>query len=195
MAGMTNALGLNMTLNEVWTVGHSNRDVADFLAVLGEHEIQSLADVRRFPGSRRWPQFGRAALAASLADAGIAYHHFPELGGRRTAQQEDSPNDGWRVAAFRAYADYLLTAEGERAFNELRTLAGDSRTAIMCAEALPWRCHRRLLADRFVVLGWGVFDIMSPGKAAEHALTEFARVDDGRVTYPAGNSNAERLLF
>jgi uncharacterized protein (DUF488 family) len=192
---MTNALVLHMPLNEVWTVGHSNRDAGDFLALLGEHEIEALADVRRFPGSRRWPQFGREALATSLADAGIAYHHFPELGGRRTAQQEDSPNDGWRVAAFRAYADYLLTDGGERAFNELRTLAEESRTAIMCAESLPWRCHRRLLADRFVVLDWRVIDIMSPGKAAEHALPEFARVDDGRVTYPAGNSEAERLLF
>ena len=184
-----------MPLNYVWTIGHSNRDAADFLALLAEHQIEAVADVRRFPGSRRWPQFGREALAASLADVGVAYHHFPELGGRRTAQHEDSPNAGWRVAAFRAYADYLLTPEGEQAFNELRTLAEQSRTAMMCAEVLPWRCHRRLLADRFVAEGWRVTDIMSPGKAPDHALPDFARVDDGRVTYPAPTSEEERFLF
>jgi uncharacterized protein (DUF488 family) len=184
-----------MRRNHVWTVGHSNRDLADFLALLAEHQIETVADVRRFPGSRRWPQFGGEALASSLADVGMAYRHFPELGGRRTSQREDSPNAGWRVAAFRAYADYMLTDEGEQAFNELQDLAEQSRTAIMCAEVLPWRCHRRLLADRFVVLGWRVTDIMSPGKAPDHVLPDFAQVDDGRLTYPAQTSEEERFLF
>src|SRR5687768_17237078 len=101
-----------MPLNYVWTIGHSNRELTDFLALLAEHQIEVVADVRRFPGSRRCPQFGREALAASLAKDGVAYRHLPELGGRRTSRQEDSPNAGWRVAAFRAYADYMMTNEG-----------------------------------------------------------------------------------
>jgi uncharacterized protein (DUF488 family) len=184
-----------MPLNHVWTIGHSNHALADFLALLAEHQIESVADVRRFPGSRRWPQFNHEALAASLADAGIAYHHFPNLGGRRTSQQEDVANAGWRVAAFRAYADYMLTGEGEQAFNDLRALAEQSRTAFMCAEVLPWRCHRRLLADRFVALGWQVTDIMSPGKAPEHALPAFAQVQNGIVTYPADPDTGQTTLF
>jgi uncharacterized protein (DUF488 family) len=184
-----------MPLKHVWTIGHSNHALPDFLALLAEHRIETIADVRRFPGSRRWPQFNREALAASLAGAGIAYHHFPELGGRRTSQLEDSPNAGWRVAAFRAYADYMLTPEGEQAFHELRLLAERSRTATMCAEVLPWRCHRRLLADRFVTIGWQVTDIMSPGKAPEHTLPDFARVQNGIVTYPADPDTGQTTLF
>jgi uncharacterized protein (DUF488 family) len=184
-----------MPLNRVWTIGHSIRDLADFLVLLAEHQVEAVADVRRFPGSRRWPQFNREALAASLADAGVAYHHLPELGGRRTSQQEDSPNAGWRVEAFRAYADYMLTDEGEQGFNKLRALAEESRTAVMCAEVLPWRCHRRLIADRFVAVGWRVTDIMAPGKAPDHALPDFAQVDNGRLTYPGRTSEEERFLF
>lgn len=148
----------------IWTIGHSNRDLDDFLALLAAEQIESLADVRRFPGSRRHPQFNREALAKSLAGVGIAYQHFPALGGRRTKQSDSGQNAGWQVAAFAAFADYMLTEEFARAFATLSDLAARSRTAVMCAEALPWRCHRRLIADQFLTHGWQVWDIMSPGQ-------------------------------
>jgi uncharacterized protein (DUF488 family) len=173
-----------MELKQLWTVGHSNRELSDFLQMLKSEAIEALADVRRFPGSRKWPHFGRDSLAAALQDKGLEYRHFPELGGRRNKQREDSPNTAWRVTAFRNYADYMLTAEFAESFRQLSDLAASKRTAIMCSEALPWRCHRRLIADQFVALGWRVFDIMTPGKAPEHALPPFANVTGGVVTYP-----------
>jgi len=168
----------------LFTIGHSNRTLADFLALLHENEIESIADVRRFPGSRLHPQFNREALAASLNEAGITYTHFPALGGRRSRRSESSPNSAWRVAAFAAYADYMLTDEFATAFGELRALAEKSRTAIMCAEALPWRCHRRLIADQFLAEGWEVHDIIGPHNTKPHELPLFAQIARGRVTYP-----------
>ena len=170
--------------HELWTVGHSNRNLDEFVEVLASHAVQAIADVRRFPGSRRYPQFGREVLESALREVGVAYRHFPELGGRRTSQLDDSPNTAWRVAAFRAYADYMLTAQFAAPFSELVLLAEERRTAIMCAEVLPWRCHRRLIADRFVVLGWDVHDIMAIGKATQHELPPFAKVTGERLTYP-----------
>jgi uncharacterized protein (DUF488 family) len=172
---------------QVWTIGHSNRKLEELLEALASHGIQAIADVRRFPGSRRYPQFGRESLEAALQQVGIAYRHFPELGGRRTSRLEDSPNTAWRVAAFRAYADYMQTAEFAAAFAELTGMSEQLRTAIMCAEVLPWRCHRRLLADRFIVLGWEVLDIMAVGKVKKHDLPPFARVLGDQLTYPAGD--------
>jgi uncharacterized protein (DUF488 family) len=168
----------------LFTFGHSNRPLADFLALLAENRIEHLADVRRFPGSRRYPQFGSDALAASLAEAGIAYTHFPALGGRRTGRSDASPNSAWRVAAFAAYADYMSTDEFKSAFEELRTLAERTPTAIMCAEALPWQCHRRLIADQFLATGWQVLDIIGPHNTKPHELPPFAKIIDGQVTYP-----------
>ncbi len=181
----------------VFTVGHSNRPLADFLALLAENGIEHLADVRRFPGSRRYPHFGRDTLPASLAEATIAYTHFPALGGRRKslprpsgegrvegALSNASPNSAWRVAAFAAYADYMLTDDFKSAFAELRSLAERSRTAIMCAEALPWQCHRRLIADQFLATGWQVFDIIGPHNTKPHELPPFAKIVDAQVTYP-----------
>jgi uncharacterized protein (DUF488 family) len=168
----------------LWTIGHSNRELNDFIALLTDESIQSLADVRRFPGSRRHPHFGHEQLSAALADAGITYHHFPALGGRRSKRAHDSPNTGWRVAAFAAYADYMSTDEFALAFNELATIAAHSRTAIMCAEALPWQCHRRLIADQFTAKGWRVRDIVGPSSIQEHSLPPFATVTNGQVTYP-----------
>jgi uncharacterized protein (DUF488 family) len=171
-------------LNTIWTVGHSNRELADFLALLTSEKIKAIADVRRFPGSRRYPHFGRDAISAASHESGVSYIHFPDLGGRRTARNNSTANAGWRVAAFAAFADYMLTDEFAGAFEMLANLARQSRTAIMCAEALPWRCHRRLIADQFVGQGWTVIDIVGLGKVKNHELPPFATVTNGQVTYP-----------
>lgn len=147
-------------------------------------EIELLADVRRFPASRRHPQFNREALIESLADAGIAYEHFPGLGGRRSARLEDSPNNAWRVKAFNAYADHLQSAEFQGDFDRLVDMAKGKRTAIMCAEALPHQCHRRIIADALVARGWTVKHLLSPKRIEDHKLPEFARVQGEQVTYP-----------
>jgi uncharacterized protein (DUF488 family) len=169
----------------LWTIGHSNREQPDFLQLLAGQSVTALADVRRFPGSRRYPHFNQAALSIALAEAGIEYHHFPDLGGRRSARKPDSENNAWRVEAFNAYADYMTSSEFAEAFDSLASIAVDKRTAIMCAEALPWRCHRRLIADVFLARGWTVLDIISPTQTKPHALPEFARVENGMVKYPA----------
>jgi len=169
----------------IWTVGHSNHDIDTFVRLIRGQSIEVVADVRRFAGSRRHPHFGAEALAASLTAAGIGYRHLAGLGGRRGKAAPVSPNTGWRVAAFNAYADHMTT----RAFREdlavLAALAVDRRVAIMCSEVLPWRCHRRLIADNLIVGGWSVLDIIGPGPPKAHVLTPFARVADGALIYPA----------
>jgi uncharacterized protein (DUF488 family) len=169
----------------IWTIGHSNRELADFLDLLTAERIESLGDVRRFPGSRRHPHFNREVLDAALCDARISYHHFPALGGRRTKRADSTQNAAWHVAAFAAFADYMQTEEFARAFDELATLATQSRTAVMCAEALPWQCHRRLIADQFVAHHWQVWDIIGPANKREHTLPPFAKITGGQLTYPA----------
>jgi len=171
--------------NEIYTIGHSSRQLESFTELLEENGIELLADVRRFPGSRRYPHFNAGALNESLSELGIAYRHFEALGGRRGKPADDSPSRGWRVEAFAAYADFMGTDEFRTALHELEQEARQRRTAIMCAEAVPWRCHRRLIADALTVRGWRVYDIMDPGKTEPHELTHFARVHDGRLTYPA----------
>jgi uncharacterized protein (DUF488 family) len=168
----------------IWTIGHSNQPLDKFLALLRGQAIELLADVRRFPASRAHPQFNGENLAASLAGDAIDYRHFPDLGGRRKDRLPDSPNTGWRVEAFNAYADHTQSAEFQVAWQQLRALAERRRTVLMCAEALPWQCHRRIIADLFVAAGWEVVDIMPSGKPLEHELPDFARVADGMVTYP-----------
>lgn len=170
----------------IWTVGHSNQSSDGFLDLLSSQAITLLADVRRFPGSKRHPQFGQENLKANLAKAGIGYRHFPDLGGRRNERLPDSPNTAWRVESFNAYADYMQSPEFQRALAELIALAQNQNTAIMCAEALPWRCHRRLIADALIAQGFRVFDIFSARQTKEHALTEFAQIQEGQVTYPGG---------
>jgi uncharacterized protein (DUF488 family) len=166
----------------VHTIGHSTRTIEAFVDFLNAHEIQLLVDVRRWPGSRRHPQFNREALSASVKSNGIEYLWRGDLGGfRRPAS--DSPNTAWRVSAFRAYADFMLTDEFERIMNEMETLAEEKRTSLMCAEAVPWRCHRQLLADAFIVRGWNVCDIIGDGDH-EHKLPAFARVEGTRIYYP-----------
>jgi uncharacterized protein (DUF488 family) len=168
----------------VWTIGHSNHPIDRFVELLVGQSIELVADVRRFPASRAHPQFNGETLAESLADGDIAYRHFPQLGGRRKERLDDSPNTAWRVEAFNAYADHTQSADFRSAWDELIALAREQRVAIMCAEALPWQCHRRILADAFLANGWTVLDIMPAGKTHPHALPPFARVQDGMVTYP-----------
>jgi uncharacterized protein (DUF488 family) len=167
----------------LYTVGHSNRTWDEFVALVRAHHVTAIADVRRFPGSRRLPQFNDAHLAQNLPAAGIAYLPFPDLGGRRKPHP-DSPNTGWRNDGFRAYADHMQTPAFRAALEELMAQAAHTATAIMCAEAVPWRCHRSLIADAMLVRGWQVLDIMSPTSAKPHKLTPFARVSGTDITYP-----------
>jgi uncharacterized protein (DUF488 family) len=169
---------------ELWTIGHSTRTFDELVGLLAAWRIEALADVRTVPRSRRHPQFNTDALAATLPERGIKYVHMPELGGFRKAR-DDSPNMAWQNASFRGYADYMLTDEFENALDRLVELARSSRVAIMCAEAVPWRCHRSLIADVLVARGHTVHHITTASKAGAHTMTRFARISDGRVTYPA----------
>lgn len=166
----------------IWTIGHSTRTLEAFLAVLAKYRIEEVADVRRFPGSRRYPHFARDALGETLPSHGIAYQWLPKLGGRRPVQP-DSPNNAWRNAAFRGYADYLASAEFAEGLDALLTLAGQRRTALMCAEALWWRCHRSLIADVLRVRGIEVIHIVDATHSIVHPYTSPARIVEGRLTY------------
>jgi uncharacterized protein (DUF488 family) len=170
----------------VHTVGHSTRSLQEFLALLRAHQVQVVVDVRRWPTSRRFPHFRREHLEAALAREGIRYVWREDLGGYRRPAPH-SPNTGWRAGAFRAYADFMLTPEFQRALGELEALASSRRLALLCAEAIPWRCHRQLLADAFLVRGWNVRHITDRG-CQSHRLTPFARVDGTRILYPAENA-------
>lgn len=166
----------------VWTIGHSTRTTEELIEVLAAHEIELLADVRRFPGSRRLPHLAGAALEPALAARGIAYCWIPALGGRRRADP-DSPNTGWRNAGFRGYADHVATEEFAAGLFELLMLAGGLRTAIMCAELLWWRCHRRIVADVLASLGISVVHIRDQRVAEPHRLVAPARIAGGRLTW------------
>jgi len=169
----------------VFTLGHSTRSAEELIALLQEAGVELLVDVRRFPGSRRHPQFGREALSAALAAAGIEYRHAPDLGGRRSPRP-GSPNTAWRVAAFRGYADYMDSPEFQAALSRLAAAAAERPTAILCAEAVPWRCHRRLIADALVARGVPVVHLLAPGRREPHALHPDARaLPGGRLVYPA----------
>ena len=167
----------------VHTLGHSTLALEDFLALLAAHAIDAIADVRRFPASRRHPHFAREPLAASLAARGVVYSWLPALGGRR-APRPDSLHAAWRNASFRAYADHMDGPEFEEGLAALLELARDRRAAIMCAEAVPWRCHRSLVADALIVRGIAAEEIVSVTRTTPHQLTSFAKVSGTRVTYP-----------
>jgi uncharacterized protein (DUF488 family) len=169
----------------LWTIGHSTRDLGEFLRLLDAQAIEMVADVRKFPGSRRFPHFDAESLAQSLAEVGITYRHYPALGGRRGERAQGSPNTGWRVQAFNAFADHMATPEFARALEDLTYHAQETRTVLLCSEAVPWRCHRRLIADALMARGWSVFDILGPRKVERHPMTSFARVEGFNVTYPA----------
>lgn len=168
----------------VHTVGHSTLALAAFAALLEEHAIELLVDVRRWPASRRFPHFAREPLAASLRERGVEYLWRSDLGGFRKPGP-DSRNIGWRVGAFRAYADFMLTEEFENIIANLEATAAERRLALMCAEAVPWRCHRQLLADAFLARGWKVRHIVASGCEA-HRLPPFARVEGKRIFYDGG---------
>lgn len=168
----------------VWTVGHSTLAEPDFLALLGAYDVEALADVRRFPASKRYPHFNADALSAALHARGVAYLGLRSLGGRRPTTR-DSPHTGWRNDSFRGYADHMGTEEFRAGLRELCELAGRKRTAIMCAESLWWRCHRSLIADSLKAGGWRVIHILTTTSSSEHPYTPPARMIDGRLAYPA----------
>ena len=172
-----------MVVTELLTIGHSTRSLDEFAGLLAVWRVALLVDVRTVPRSRRNPQFNEDVLSSELAARGIAYERTKALGGWRRPVP-DSPNTGWRLASFRGYADYMRTGEFERALNALIASARQRRLAIMCAEAVPWRCHRSLIADALLVRGCEVRHIMTATKAEPHRMTPFARVDGDRVTYP-----------
>lgn len=171
-----------METQTLWTIGHSTRTSGEFIDILRAHGIGTVADVRHYPGSRRHPHFGKEALAAALGGAGLQYIHFPELGGRRQAMP-DSHNTAWRNEAFRGYADYMETGAFAGGIARLLEIARNSRTAIMCAEAVWWRCHRALISDYLKARGVEVLHIQNARNAAPHPWTAAARTVDGALTY------------
>lgn len=168
----------------VFTIGHSTRDLPAFVDLLQSHGVKQLLDVRTLPRSRKNPQFNIETLPGELAAAGIRYAHLPELGGLRHARR-DSPNTAWRNASFRGYADYMQKPEFQKGLDRLMKLAAARPTAIMCAEAVPWRCHRFLIADALLAHGARVEHIISGKGTQPHSLIPFGRLKDGRITYPA----------
>ena len=166
----------------IYTIGHSTRPLDDFIALLGAHRVTQVVDIRSIPRSRRHPHFSSGALSASLREAAMVYRHSTALGGMRKPRR-DSPNTAWRVEGFRGYADYMETEAFRTGLDELIAVAGEAQTAIMCAEAVWWRCHRQLVADAIVARGIEACHITSTSVAAAHRLTEFAQVRDGLVTY------------
>ena len=167
----------------IWTIGHSTRTIDEFISLLKENEVKLLADVRAFPGSKRYPQFNKDALAESLKAHGICYEHFPELGGKRKSQP-DSRNTAWRNASFRGYADYMETEPFQKGIERLLDVAkSDGSTAIMCAEAVWWRCHRSLIADYLKARGVEVLHILAANKVEPHPYTEPARIVNGKLSY------------
>lgn len=171
----------------IWTIGHSTRTIEAFLAVAAAHQLEAIVDVRRFPASRRLPQFAGAALAQALAEQGIAYHWLPSLGGRRRPEP-GSVNTAWRHPAFRGYADHVASEEFAGGLFELLMIANGLRTAVMCAEMLWWRCHRRLIADVLTALGAEVLHVASEKPAERHRLAPPARLDGGVLTYAAADA-------
>jgi uncharacterized protein (DUF488 family) len=175
----------------VWTIGHSTRSSEEFLELLIQNEIELLADIRRFPGSRKYPHFGGEALRESLAAKGIGYEHLPELGGRRRPKP-DSHNDVWRSDSFRGYADYMETPQFQNALDELLQTAREKRTCVMCSEAVWWRCHRSLVADTLKARGVQVIHILSATKNETHPYTSAARLKEGRLSYNANEGHSAK---
>jgi uncharacterized protein (DUF488 family) len=166
----------------IYTIGHSTRSLDDFIAMLKSFNVEVLADIRSFPGSRRYPHFNKENLEASLKENNVEYIHLKELGGRRKANP-NSKNIAWKSEAFRGYADYMETKEFETAVNELQKIAEEKVTAYMCAEAVWWSCHRSLVSDYLKIRGWDVQHIMDTGKSQEHPYTSAASIVDGNLDY------------
>jgi len=169
----------------IWTIGHSTRTIDEFISLLEENGVKLLADVRTWPGSKRYPQFNKEALAESLDANGIRYEHFPELGGKRKSKQ-DSRNTAWRNASFRGYADYMETEQFQKGIERLLDVVSESGpTAVMCAEAVWWRCHRSLIADYLKARGVEVLHILGANKVEPHPYTPAARIVNGELSYAA----------
>ena len=173
-----------VALNVLFTIGHSTHSIEEFIAPLSAHKVEHLVDVRSIPKSRHVPQFNTDELALSLRAANIEYTHLKALGGRRHSRR-DSINTGWRNTSFRGYADYMATPQFAEGLAALTGIARKTTTVIMCAEAVPWRCHRSLIADAMILQGWDVRDILTKAPAAEHKLTPFLVAVNGQPTYPA----------
>jgi uncharacterized protein (DUF488 family) len=176
---------MDVKATTIWTIGHSTRSIDKFISLLEEHGIKLLVDVRSLPGSKRYPQFNKEAFADSLGKVGVRYEHFPELGGRRKATR-NSKNTAWRNASFRGYADYMETEEFDNGVKRLLDLAADTGpTAIMCAEAVWWRCHRSLISDYLKARGIEIMHIMDANKIEPHPYTSAARIVNGELSYVA----------
>jgi len=186
MGSMHDASVPDVGKQEIFTIGHSNHPLADFLALLAESAIACVVDVRRLPGSRAFPQYDADALRESLAQTGIDYVHMAALGGRRgrSLPAEDTRNAMWRNASFRRYADYALTPDFAEGLEQLEARAARQRCAVMCAEAVWWRCHRRIIADHLIARGWQVMHIMGSCKVVPATLTPGAHVAHDAVIYP-----------
>jgi uncharacterized protein (DUF488 family) len=172
-----------MRTNRILTIGHSTRSLEQFIGMLRAHEVSRLVDVRTVPRSRTNPQFNREIFPGALSEAGIAYEHDPRLGGLRRPKS-DSPNSGWKNLSFRGYADHMSTPDFRAGLDRLIEVAQEETPVIMCAEAVPWRCHRSLIGDALLARGVEVEDILSESSRKAHRYTPFARVEQGRVTYP-----------
>jgi uncharacterized protein (DUF488 family) len=176
---------------QIYALGHSTRRLTEFVELLHHYGVTTLADIRTIPRSRHNPQFGREELEPVLVQEGIRYVHLPRLGGLRGGLGKVSLNSAWRNARFRGYADYMQTEEFAQGLAELLTLVADGPVALMCAEAVPWRCHRSLVSDALLARGIVVEEVQSIRRATPHRLTPFARIEGDRVTYPAEAANAE----
>jgi uncharacterized protein (DUF488 family) len=176
------------TQTTIWTIGHSTRPIADFIDLLRTNDIETIADVRSFPSSRRYPQYNQAALREALAIEGIDYAWLPLLGGRR-APVPDSPNTAWRNAAFRGYADHIATEEFAEGLFDLLLIAEGARTAVMCAEAVWWRCHRSLISDVLKSIGFRVIHVIDATHTTEHPYTSPARIVRGMLTYASDSGD------
>jgi len=183
-----------VAINTLFTVGHSTHSIQDFIGLLKAHGVEYLADVRSIPKSRHVPQFNVDVLGPSLHAAGIEYTHLKSLGGRRHSRK-GSINTGWRNTSFRGYADYMATPAFGGGLDELAAIARKETTATMCAEAVPWRCHRSLIADAMMLRGWEVLEIMSAQAAKPHKLTPFLKVVDGMATYPPEGPEQQELAL
>jgi uncharacterized protein (DUF488 family) len=179
-----------VTTEPVCTIGHSNRTIEEFIGLLKQNGIACVLDIRTVPKSRHNPQFGQDILPESLSAAGIGYRHLAGLGGLRRPHK-DSPNAGWRNTSFRGYADYMQTDEFAQNVDAVAALARTTRCVLMCAEAVPWRCHRSLVADALLLRDIPVEHIIGPQKRRPHTLTPFARVEGGHITYPPGEEQKE----
>lgn len=171
-------------MQTIFTIGHSTREISEFIELLKSHAITQLVDIRTIPKSRHNPQFGQAELEKSLGEQGITYVYLKNLGGLRPAVK-NSVNEAWRNKSFRNYADYMQTDEFAQGLDELIQISKNATTAIMCAEAVPWRCHRSLVSDALVVRDIPVCEIIGSGNVREHTVTSFAVVSGTKITYPA----------